>query len=458
MAEALPAEVSRHALIVGTLRDARPPSGQARRGPRAALRKLGRAPRKALRIASGTTDLVAVAWPPVNVFVAARRERVHDRHRRLDRRGRDARPGARRGSSTTDSPRRTDPSTSSSLRTSSSSCSRHPPPSCSRAAMASVCHRDRAARHEVVRPRRSTWPATAWRPTTSTRTASRRLRAAGVDAHRLQLGAVPVDGRAGDRARRSTCCSSAASTTVAARSLAEPRRPPHRAPHRDPAVQLRPARRAARAGLVFGDGKYDQLAAARSSLLNIHRGRAGGGRPYFEWARMVEAMANRLRRRHRAVRRLRAARRRRRTSSRQRQATSASRSTSCSPTRRGADLRRRCGVRCRHRRPRARHAVAAMLDHLEHDVAAAPRRTRAPLACHRARQVAAAARRRWRHRCGCRRSCPFRPRQRQAKRWRWRRAPTLRRLDGLRCLLHHGAHAAHRAVDDAGVRRRRRRR
>jgi hypothetical protein len=52
MAEALPAEVSRHALIRATLRDAvRHPDkrGVARR----ALRKLGRAPVKAYRIAVG---------------------------------------------------------------------------------------------------------------------------------------------------------------------------------------------------------------------------------------------------------------------------------------------------------------------------------------------------------------------------------------------------------------------
>lgn len=49
-------------------------------------------------------------------------------------------------------------------------------------------------------------------------------------------------------------------------------------------------------GLVFGDDKYELL--ARSTLLvNIHRGDADGGdgdasAEYFEWARMVEAMAN----------------------------------------------------------------------------------------------------------------------------------------------------------------------
>ncbi len=42
-------------------------------------------------------------------------------------------------------------------------------------------------------------------------------------------------------------------------------------------------------GLVFGDDKYRLLARSRI-LLNIHRGEERPG--YFEWARMVEAMAN----------------------------------------------------------------------------------------------------------------------------------------------------------------------
>lgn len=42
-------------------------------------------------------------------------------------------------------------------------------------------------------------------------------------------------------------------------------------------------------GLVFGAAKYDLLARSRI-LLNIHRD--GDGPGYFEWARMVEAMAN----------------------------------------------------------------------------------------------------------------------------------------------------------------------
>ena len=43
------------------------------------------------------------------------------------------------------------------------------------------------------------------------------------------------------------------------------------------------------AGLVFGDDKYDLLARA-NILVNVHRDHSSAG--YFEWARMVEAMAN----------------------------------------------------------------------------------------------------------------------------------------------------------------------
>ena len=42
-------------------------------------------------------------------------------------------------------------------------------------------------------------------------------------------------------------------------------------------------------GLVFGADKYDLLADSRI-LLNLHRDDRRPG--YFEWARMIEAMAN----------------------------------------------------------------------------------------------------------------------------------------------------------------------
>lgn len=44
-------------------------------------------------------------------------------------------------------------------------------------------------------------------------------------------------------------------------------------------------------GVVFGRQKFDLLASARV-LLNVHRQREEGGAPYFEWVRMIEAMAN----------------------------------------------------------------------------------------------------------------------------------------------------------------------
>ena len=46
-------------------------------------------------------------------------------------------------------------------------------------------------------------------------------------------------------------------------------------------------------GLVFGDDKYELLARS-TMLVNVHRGDAEGDESaeYFEWARMVEAMAN----------------------------------------------------------------------------------------------------------------------------------------------------------------------
>ena len=45
------------------------------------------------------------------------------------------------------------------------------------------------------------------------------------------------------------------------------------------------------AGLYFGNDKYALLARSRV-LVNVHRASHDSTRPYFEWARMVEAMAN----------------------------------------------------------------------------------------------------------------------------------------------------------------------
>ena len=61
-------------------------------------------------------------------------------------------------------------------------------------------------------------------------------------------------------------------------------------------------------GLVFGQDKYDLLARTRM-LVNVHRDDSSPG--YFEWARMIEAMANGVDRDHRAVDGVRAARARR---------------------------------------------------------------------------------------------------------------------------------------------------
>ena len=114
------------------------------------------------------------------------------------------------------------------------------------------------------------------------------LRADGVDARHLRLGAVPsmvapsvdrdldvvfLGGKTDHRAAR---LATLASTLW------------------DRAVDLRmfsftrPVRRG-EPGLVFGDDKYRLLARSRI-LLNVHRDDVEPG--YFEWARMVEAMAN----------------------------------------------------------------------------------------------------------------------------------------------------------------------
>lgn len=121
------------------------------------------------------------------------------------------------------------------------------------------------------------------------------LREAGIDARHLHLGAVPS-------------MTAPAAATVAGRPLdvlflgaLDGRRgevlaglAPRLAP-RTAELRLfrfdRPVGHDA-PGLVFGHDKYGLLASA-STLLNVHRAANGDARPYFEWARMVEAMANR---------------------------------------------------------------------------------------------------------------------------------------------------------------------
>lgn len=115
------------------------------------------------------------------------------------------------------------------------------------------------------------------------------MRAAGIDARHLRLGGVPsMDRRT--RAERDVDL------------LFLGGRTPHRGAQLatlapviwDRAVDLRlfsfsrPVRGGVD-GLVFGTDKYDLLARSRI-LLNIHRDGSGPG--YFEWARMIEAMAN----------------------------------------------------------------------------------------------------------------------------------------------------------------------
>lgn len=126
------------------------------------------------------------------------------------------------------------------------------------------------------------------------------LRAVGVDAHRLRLGGVPSMDRSrpadssrpidvlfmgGLDDRRGAILADLAShlyrRTAELRLFRFDR----------PVTSTTP-------GMVFGNDKYELLASARV-LLNLHRDRSmhlppGASPPaYFEWARMLEAMANR---------------------------------------------------------------------------------------------------------------------------------------------------------------------
>lgn len=130
------------------------------------------------------------------------------------------------------------------------------------------------------------------------------LRAVGVDATRLPLGAVPSMDRSGDAGaaaggerpidvlfmgglddRRGAILAELAPRLY--RRNAELRLFRFDRPVTDDTP-----------GLVFGAAKYDLLASARL-LLNLHRDRSmhlpAGAAPaaYFEWARLIEAMANR---------------------------------------------------------------------------------------------------------------------------------------------------------------------
>jgi hypothetical protein len=122
------------------------------------------------------------------------------------------------------------------------------------------------------------------------------LRAMSIDAHHLPLGAVPSMsvGRAGQRPIEVLVMAGLDDHRGAV--LAD--LAPHLY-HRTTELRLfrfdRPVNPLT-PGVVFGRDKYELLASA-TVLLNIHRDRSQhlAGRPapaYFEWARMVEAMAN----------------------------------------------------------------------------------------------------------------------------------------------------------------------
>ncbi|WP_040493829.1 glycosyltransferase [Ilumatobacter nonamiensis] len=117
----------------------------------------------------------------------------------------------------------------------------------------------------------------------------------GFHARRLQLGAVPgMDhwSRSVSSAERSTdVVFLGALTEYRAEALAA------LAPvlwDRSSDIRAFPVRRpivGGEPGLVFGTEKYDLLADVRV-LINVHRDDASSAERYFEWARMVEAMAN----------------------------------------------------------------------------------------------------------------------------------------------------------------------
>lgn len=116
------------------------------------------------------------------------------------------------------------------------------------------------------------------------------LRQRGIDARHLRLGGVPsMDRRSTGGTRGRDVLFLGGRTDRRARRLAA------LAPVLwDRAADLRlftfarPVQDGA-GGLVFGDDKYELLADSRI-LLNVHRDDTRPG--YFEWARMVEAMAN----------------------------------------------------------------------------------------------------------------------------------------------------------------------
>ncbi|MEM9038654.1 MAG: glycosyltransferase [Actinomycetota bacterium] len=121
------------------------------------------------------------------------------------------------------------------------------------------------------------------------------LRADGHDAHHLRLGAVPsMDRRAAnpvDASRPVDLLFLGGRTRHRTERLAElaPTLWRYTADLRlfSSAAPVSPGA----GGTVFGTDKYDLLARSRI-LLNLHRDESDSSHAYFEWARMVEAMAN----------------------------------------------------------------------------------------------------------------------------------------------------------------------
>ena len=204
-------------------------------------------------------------------------------HRRSARRARDRRPARRRRRPARQPRRRA----ARVLRAVPGAGSRR---GCDAAASVGV-HQHRAARHAVLRPRDALRPARGRVVLDINPFSLDAVRRAGVPAVHLPLGYVPsMDRWGGDRraARRSTSRSWRGARRGGSRSSAAPAgccgsgapicaSSAGTGPSRDkrPRSSL-PARRSTTA-----------LAGTRI-LLNVHR----GDEPYFEWARVVEAVAN----------------------------------------------------------------------------------------------------------------------------------------------------------------------
>ena len=120
------------------------------------------------------------------------------------------------------------------------------------------------------------------------------LRAKGVNAHHLQLGAVPsmvaAHQAVGDRPLDLVFLGGLDQRRSRVLAGLAPRLWRYRSELR--LFRFEQPITAATPGVLFGSAKYHLLGSARV-LLNVHRHRSDEQAPaYFEWARMVEAMAN----------------------------------------------------------------------------------------------------------------------------------------------------------------------